>query len=96
MPYQFQVGAYALEIPESESKKVLISLNENYNSSGFLTIVHSSLLLLTLYADTKPMVNFSLDSHNRIFRNCSSCNSSNAEHNTKARNIIKFIVYNTF
>lgn len=95
MPYQFQIGAYALEILESESKKVLISLNENCKSSGFLAIVHSYLLLLTLYADTKQMVNSSLDSHNRIIRICSSCTSLNAEHNTKALYIIKFIVYHT-
>jgi hypothetical protein len=53
VPYQFQAGAYALEILESESKKVLISFNENFNSSGFLAIVHSSLLLLTFYAGNK-------------------------------------------
>jgi len=92
MPYQFQVGAYVLEILESESKKVLISVNENCNSSGFLAIVHSYLLLVTFYADTKPMVSSSLDSHNRIIRSWSSCTSLNVEHKTKALKIIKFIV----
>ena len=95
MPYQFQAGAYALEILESESKKVLISLNVNCNSSGFPAIVHSYLLLLTHYADTKPMVTSSLDSHNRIIRSCSSSTSLNAEYNTKTLKIIKFTVYHT-
>ena len=51
-----------MEILESESKKVQISLNKNCNSSGLSAFVHFDLLLLTLYADTKPMVNSSLDS----------------------------------
>lgn len=93
MLYQFQVGAYALEMIESESKEVLISLNVNCNSSGFLAIVLSYLLLLTLYADTKPVVHASLDSHNCIIRKCSSRSSLNVKHTTKALNIIKFIVY---
>jgi len=96
MPYQFQAGAYALEILESESKKLLISLNVKCNSSGFLAIVHSYLLLLTHYADTKPIVNSSLDSHDRIIRSFSSCTSLNAEHNTKKLKIIKFTVYHTY